>query len=96
MALQSVEIGREVTGYFQMTSLASALPIPGIGSAVMIQNQGPQPVRYRTDDVDPDASTGIRLVSGETHTLTVGHGNINKIRIIQTLPSATVNVVAFK
>ena len=93
--IQQVEIGREVTGYHQMTGLSSVKPVPGSGSAVMIQAET-QPVRYRADGVDPTTTVGILLAAGETHTLNVGHGNINNIRVIETLASAKVNVVAFK
>jgi hypothetical protein len=93
--IQGIEIGREVTGYHQMTGLSSAKPVPGVGSVVMLQAET-QPVRYRADNVNPTASVGILIAAGETHTLNVGHGNINKIRIIETLASAKVNVVAFK
>jgi hypothetical protein len=97
MALQGIEIGREVTGYHQMSaaSLVASTPVPGVGSVVMIQAEI-APVRYRPDGVDPTSLIGVNLAVGESHTLNVGHGNINKIRVIRVSPGAVVNITAFK
>ena len=95
--IQQVEIGREVTGYHQLGAgdMTTAVPVPGVGSVVMIQAEA-QNVRYRPDDVDPTSTVGVLLAAGETHTLNVGHGNINKIKVIEATAGAILNVVAFK
>jgi len=93
--IQTVEIGRTVTGYHQVTNLATAIQCPGVGSVVTIQAEN-QDIRYRPDGVDPTGSVGVLLLAGQTHTLSVPYGEIARIHLIQSAPGAILNVIAFK
>lgn len=93
--IQNVEVGREVVSYHQLTSISASTPVPGAGSVVMLQAEA-QDIRYDPAGGTPTAAIGILLAAGESHILNVGHGNINKINVIQVVGGAILNVVVFK
>lgn len=94
--IQTIGIGRKITGYHQVTSLSSAVSCPGTGKVLAIQAEA-QDVRYRPDGVDPTASVGILLKAGETHTITLSEEDTsNQIRIIEVTAGAIINVVSFR
>lgn len=95
MTIKALQEAREPTGYHQVTSLGSAVPVPGTGSIVMIQAEA-QNLRYRVDGVDPTGTVGMILAAGECHTLNVGDGNIGNIKVIQSVAGGKLNVTAFK
>ena len=95
MSIKAVQLAREPVGYYQETSLAAAKPCPGVGCLVMIQAEG-QNLRYRIDGINPTATVGMLLQSGETHTLNVGHGRISDIKIIETAIGGILNVSSFR
>lgn len=95
MGIQSIEVGREVVSYHQLTSISASTPVPGAGSVVTLQAQA-QAVRYDPSGGTPTSTVGVLLAVGETHTLNVGHGNINKINVIEAAGGAILNVIVFK
>lgn len=89
---QTVEIGRQVRKFVQLTSLATAVPFPGSGSAAMVQAEG-QDVRYRADGIDPTSSVGTILANGESIFFL---GDVSQLRFIETAASAKLNIHVFK
>ena len=97
MGIKAIMETREVVGYYQLAAgdMAAAISVPGTGSAVTIQAEA-QNVRYRADGEDPTNTVGVLLAAGESHTLMVGNGNIQTIRVIQAAGGAILNVTTFK
>jgi hypothetical protein len=97
MSITAVIEGRVVTGYHQLASgdLTTATTCPGTGSVVMIQAEA-QNIRYRLDGVNPTTTEGTLLAAGECHTLAIGNGNINKIKVIEAAVGGILNVHAFR
>lgn len=90
-------------GYQQITSLAAStgLTVPTIDpntglsavptvALIIVENQ---PVRYRDDGVAPTASVGMLLPFGSVFFY---DGDLKKIRFIQTIAGATINVSYYK
>jgi len=96
-SIKSVMEARVVTGYHQKaaSTIDTAAPVPGTGGIVMIQAESID-VRYRMDGVNPTTTVGLLLAAGETHTLNVGEGNIQNIRVIGVAANAILNVTAFR
>jgi len=95
MTLKGIQAARPVSGYYQMTSLGTALPIPGTGAIVMLQAEA-QNVRYRADGIDPTATVGMLLRAGECHTLNMGSGSLQDIKVIEVATGGILNITAFK
>ena len=93
--IQSIEIARVAVGYYQVTSLSSAVACPGPGSVVMIQAEG-DALRYRIDGTNPTSSVGFLLAEGDTHVINMGQGNIQNIKVIETTGSGILNVQTFR
>lgn len=95
MSIETIEIGRPVISYHQMTTITSSTPVPGAGSVVMLQAEA-QAIRYDPSGGTPTAAIGVLLAAGESHTLNLGRGNINKINVIEVATGAILNVIVFK
>lgn len=95
--LQSLDIGREVVGFRQMTGLSSAQGVPMSGTAVMLQAVGANVV-IRLDGTDPSGATdGHVLANGDSIKFTFPNNrSLDFIRVLEVAASATVNVHAFK
>jgi len=80
-------------GYQQITSLSSAtaLTVPTGARLALIQPET-QSVRWRDDGTDPTASVGMPLGVGDTLPYT---GELAKIKLIETVASAKVNVAYY-
>ena len=95
--IQTIEVG-QVGKYYQMTSLASAVDVPGLpggsgaGCRVVLQAVN-QNARYV---VNGTATTtfGMRLHATETHSINLAPGST--ISIIEEAVSAEVNVTIYK
>ena len=94
---ETQELGRKCTGYFQVTSLATAKKIPGTGSLVCIQAEA-QALRYRCDGVAPTAAVGMILNVGECIILNLGHdaASLQQVQIIEVAAGGIANITAYK
>lgn len=77
-------------GFVRITNVAAAtsLTVPNGTKVVTVQAEG-QPVRYRSDGVDPTAAIGNLLATGQTLQFS---SNIAAMKFIQTSATATLNV----
>jgi hypothetical protein len=87
------EVGRECTGYFQVTSLDTVKGVPGPGGSGALLQAEDQVVRYRADGVDPTADIGMMIAAGETIWFA---GDLSKLRFIQGAATAILNITTFK
>lgn len=74
--------------------MSSAISVPGNGHVVMLQAEA-QNVRYRCDGEDPTAAVGVLLAAGESHTIDMGEGTSQQIRVIEAAGGAILNVTTF-
>lgn len=76
-------------GYVQITSLSSAVGLTSqLGQRVLIQVET-QAVRWRDDGTAPTATVGMRIAAGGELDY---DGDLSKIKLIEELASATLNV----
>lgn len=89
---QTLEIGRQIIKYAQITGISSSTPIPGGGGAAMIQAEA-QNIRYRLDGEDPTSTVGTILAAGDSFWYV---GDLSKVRVIEVASGAIVNVHVFR
>lgn len=95
MSLQSVDLAGKITGQHRMTSLATAIPIAGVGNAVVLQPET-QAVRIRINGV-PTTANGILLATNGIYEFTLGPDqSIQDIQVIEVAASAVLNVIAIQ
>jgi hypothetical protein len=91
--IQSIEIGRRVLGFRQITGLSSAKGCPlANGSAVMFRPMA-QAIRYRLDGVAPTASIGMHVAVGECVWFV---GDLTKLSFIEVTSGATIDLHVFE
>jgi hypothetical protein len=98
MSILSVEIPREVVGYYQHAAgdIDTAKVVKtGGGSVVLIQAEA-QSVRLRFDGVNPTATVGHLLTAGSSITVNIGANKAQEIRAIGTVANAILNVHSFR
>ena len=89
MAQRTSEQGREVKGFYQLTTIdAEAVGSPGPGEAISIQAEAGD-LRVRFDDVDPDATTGQLIVE---NSICYFAGDLLKVRIIAVDSNGIANI----
>lgn len=93
MNIQSVNLFGRITGQHVMSSLASALPLVGVGNQVILQPETKN-VRLQYNGV-PNANTGLLLVADTVYEITLGPDqSISDFQVIETEASASLNVIA--
>lgn len=80
-------------GYNQLDSAglatAVALTAPsGDANCVVLQVEGTQAIRYRTDGTNPTTTVGMRLEPGQSLEF---NGNLTKLRVIREAAGAILN-----
>jgi len=78
-------------GYHQLTSLASAVDVPGSGRILFLIPET-QAVRIRDDGTDPTATIGFLIPVGMCFKY---NGDPSALRVIETAVSATLNILAY-
>ena len=92
MAQRTSEQGREVKGFYQLTTIdAEAVGSPGPGEAISIQAEG-DALRVRFDGQDPDASTGLLVAE---NSICYFAGNLLLVRIIGVSVDSIANIHTF-
>lgn len=80
-------------GYVQMTSLATALPLPLVpGARIALLQAETKDIRWRDDATDPTAAVGIVLAAGSSYWYI---GDVSKVRVIEVTASAKLNIVYY-
>jgi hypothetical protein len=83
-------------GYQQITSdqLASAqgLSVPAGATRMVVQNNGAQSARYRNDGPNPTATTGQRIVGGDSMDVT---GSLSTFKFIREAEGAALDIVYY-
>ena len=93
MSIETREVQRDNTTFVQVTSLTSATPMPGVGTAALIQAEDAD-VRWTADgETTPTADVGMLLVAGETLWYT---GDFSKLQFIESGGTASLNIQVFK
>ena len=89
MAQRTSEQGREVKGFYQLSSIdAAAVGSPGPGEAISIQAEG-DALRVRLDGIDPDASTGLLIAE---NSICYFAGDLLLVRIIGVSGASIANI----
>ena len=92
MAQKTIEQGRYIKGFYQLTSIdAEAVGAPGPGEAISIQAEASE-LRVRLDGQDPDASTG-QIV--HENSILYFAGDLSLVRIIGVDGAAIANIHVF-
>ena len=92
MSVRTSEQGREVKGFYQLSSIdGAAVGTPGPGEAISIQAEAGD-LRVRFDGEDPDATTGQLIVE---NSICYFAGNLMDVRIIGVDGAAIANIHVF-
>ena len=88
-------------GYQQLSNAtlaaSTALTVPANATAVIIQNNGSQPARWRPDGATtaPTASTGLRIAAGDELRLQPGNAGLTTMRFIREADGVTLDIAYF-
>ena len=94
MSILSIFEARTPMGYEQLTGLSSvkSTTVPP-GSRMALINCDTQAVRWRDDGISPTAGIGMYMAAGADVLVYVG--NLNSLRFIEVLASASVNITYY-
>jgi len=78
-------------GYYQLTTLSSAVSIPGPGRICWLIPET-QAIRFRDDGTDPTTTVGFLIPVGVCFKY---NGDPKALRIIEAAASASVNILSY-